>query len=409
MSGLYDVAVIGGGVVGCSVLHELTSSGYRCVLLEKNSGLVSEASAGNSGMLHTGFDALEKTELSCIQYTQKNIWDVLHKTGIPYHKIGATMIGWNEEQKSKLQEIRQKSEVAGTKGTREISISTLYQMEPHVRHGAHGALWIPEETVVDPWLTAVTLAHQARRKNATILTDTVFEGCQYNGSHMTLNTNKGHLNTKCAVNSAGVYGDIVDIIAGCPNFRIKPRKGQYMMYSQKAHGLINSSILPVPTGKGKGIIVFKSVYDNVIVGPTAEETDIRSKPPIDDSVTKRLMTVADNVVPKLHENRVVRMYTGVRPATDIKDYQLHCDVKRKWITAGGIRSTGLSGCLGIAHMVLEMVREQLGIEASYSENRTLTRQNVVMETNGTAMIDGIHYEVTHPIALCKRERTPSLL
>lgn len=71
------------------------------------------------------------------------------------------------------------------------------------------------------------------------------------------------------------------------------------------------------------------VYDNVIVGPTAEETDIRSKPPIDDSVTKRLMAVADTIVPKLPENRIVKMYTGVRPATDIKDYQLHCNNKRQ--------------------------------------------------------------------------------
>lgn len=96
-----DVAVIGGGVVGCAVFFELNRLGFSCILLEKNKDLMSEASSGNSGMLHTGFDAPKNSlELHCIKRSQERVLDVFDKLGVPYSKNGSVMVAWNLEQKN---------------------------------------------------------------------------------------------------------------------------------------------------------------------------------------------------------------------------------------------------------------------------------------------------------------------
>ncbi|XP_045215472.2 glycerol 3-phosphate dehydrogenase-like [Mercenaria mercenaria] len=394
----YDVVIIGGGVCGCSVVFELSRRGYRCLLLEKNDTIVAEASAGNSGMLHTGFDALEKSiELDCIRRCQSKIFELTEKLGVPVRKIGATMVAWNEQQLARFPDIVSKCSAAGFDDVRQLSVSQLQQREPYLSNKGLGALWIPSEAVTDPWLLPVLLAHDARKKGAQIITKARVESCQWNGSVWEILSTHGGYRAKCVVNCAGLYGDIIDRLAGKSQFSIRPRKGQYTIYSQSARPLINSSIVPVPTSIGKGVIVFKSVYDNVVVGPTAENVDSRQRATIDGDICRRLHSVARDTVPLLNKHNVVGHYTGVRPATQFKDYIINADHERNWITVGGIRSTGLSACLGISEIVRELVETRIGLEPSRGACLTVSTPSVTFTKYGSAFIDGQEYCVKHPL------------
>uniref|UniRef100_K1PMN0 FAD dependent oxidoreductase domain-containing protein n=1 Tax=Magallana gigas TaxID=29159 RepID=K1PMN0_MAGGI len=376
MADVFDVIVVGGGIVGCAVVWEMTSYGYKCLLLEKNENLVSEASSGNSGMLHTGFDAVADTlELQCIQQTFPKMFGVLEGFGLPYNKIGATMVAWTQEQAQIIPTIAQRCRAAGVSFCTEISLSELYNREPGLRKQAQGALWIPGETVVDPWLTAISLAHDAKKKGAMIKTNAVVQNIsrtECERQRIQVMTSLGQFTGRVVINCGGLYGDIVNKLAGLQHFRISPKKGQYAVYPQKVGHHINSSILPIPTSKGKGEIIFKTVYGNVVVGPTFEDSASRARPESDAGTIRRLVRLGESCVPGLEG----------------------C-----WITVGGIRSTGLSGSLGISDKVRRLVLHQHALEPSGPRRTGLERMDIKFVPPCHARIDDVLYTVTHPITL----------
>ncbi|XP_046544009.1 uncharacterized protein MG039 homolog isoform X2 [Haliotis rubra] len=397
---VFDVILIGGGVVGCATAFHLANMGYSCALLEKNDNVLSEASSGNSGMLHTGFDAPQGSlELTCIKLCQQRIYHTLDKLGVPYTRLGASMVAWDNIQGQKLQEIQKMSEDKHIPDIYNITASELYQMEPNLCRQAHSALWIPGETIVDPWHVPVALLHHSRRQGAQVWTNCKVLSCsrQSYGS-WTVTTNKNTLKCKAVINCAGLHGDEVDKLAGKHDFHIRPRKGQYIVYGSHKGSLINSSILPVPTDKTKGVIAFKSVYNNLIIGPTAEDVVERSIPAPDPLIKARLLHHAQKTIPNLIGCDVIGEYTGVRPATQFKDYQITSDQTRQWITVGGIRSTGLSGCLGIADHVGHLVKEDLQLEPTQGRSHRISRVDLTfLPAQQTATADGCTYYMTHPI------------
>ncbi|KAL8615935.1 hypothetical protein ACOMHN_034611 [Nucella lapillus] len=397
-----DVVVVGGGIVGCSVFFELDRLGFDCVLLEKNDNLISEASSGNSGMLHTGFDAPENSlELECIQRCVKRIFGTLDALGVPYSQNGSIMVAWNSQQVSRLEEIRSSSLAKGVDKVFHLPLEELYRREPNLRQHAHGALWIPDETVLEPNLYGLLLAHHARKHGAKILTSCKVEGYEVNGNgRSVVHTTRGPVVGKVVINCAGLYGDKVENMAGLDTFLIKPRKGQYTVFGNRTGHLINSSILPVPTEKTKGIIVFKTVHNNVIVGPTAEDVESRQRAPIDPHITKRLLELGRQTVPKLTSWVPGGHYTGVRPATQVKDYQIRAYPDRQWITVGGIRSTGLSASLGIAEYVADLVQNDLKMEPSHGTSWGVEESSDWKLMPGPALsVDGQLYGLCHPITL----------
>jgi glycerol-3-phosphate dehydrogenase len=94
----FDIAVIGGGVVGLAILRRFAISGLSCVLLEKGADILSGASKGNSALLHTGFDAPAKSlELQCMQAGYEEYLDIRQKLNLPLLETGALVVAWNED------------------------------------------------------------------------------------------------------------------------------------------------------------------------------------------------------------------------------------------------------------------------------------------------------------------------
>lgn len=147
----FDVAVVGGGVVGCAILHEFTSLGLSCILCEKEENLVSGASSGNSGTLHTGFDApLDSLELSCLQRARGLNESFFFNNNIPYRKSGGFIVAWNEKDLDKLPELVAKAHKAGVTDVRQVTANELLEKEPQLNHKALDAVYVPGESLVDP-------------------------------------------------------------------------------------------------------------------------------------------------------------------------------------------------------------------------------------------------------------------
>ncbi|XP_066303386.1 glycerol 3-phosphate dehydrogenase-like isoform X2 [Branchiostoma lanceolatum] len=391
---VYDVAIIGGGAVGCAIVHELTGRGLKTVLCEQNSQLVQEASAGNSGIVHTGFDATPSTiEHQCLEDARILNKTIYNKYNLPFEERGALLVAWNQDQMSKLPSLLKSAHNNGVTGARLISRADLLRREPHLNPAALGAMIIPGELVVDPWLIPITLAHKAWMQGSMIMRDCkVLGGHLETGSHWLLETSRGPIKSRVVINCTGLQGDLVEAINQPSPFEIHPRKGQFAVFDQSAANLLHSIILPVPTERTKGVLVFPSVYGNIVVGPTAEDQTARENPQVHPKVIDELVAYAHFVLPQLAEHPVVATYAGLRPATQTKDYHFIVDRDRGWVTVGGIRSTGLSACLAIARRVANAIPTSKP-HITYPEQRPEIRRIA----DDTVEMDGVSYHLTHPL------------
>jgi glycerol-3-phosphate dehydrogenase len=358
---VFDIAVIGGGVVGCAVLRAFTLAGASSVLLERGADILSGASKGNSAILHTGFDApTGSLEHRCIREGYQEYLQIHEKLNLPLVKSSALMIAWTDEQARALPSIVDKAHANGVADVTRISLDELRRREPNLSPAAKGALHIPGESFIDPWSTPLAYVHQALANGARVYGLCEVRSGKFNNDFWRLKTSRGAVKARTVINCAGNFGDRVEEINRPSPFEIKPRKGQFLVYDKPAADLFNAIILPVPGKRTKGVLLFRSVFGNVLVGPTAEDQKNREFAGVTEEVLRELKKKGESILPNLAEQNIIATFAALRPATQFNDYQIQAMPDRGWITVGGIRSTGLSSSLGIAKYLLNLYEEAFG-------------------------------------------------
>ncbi len=352
-----DIAVIGGGVVGCAVARKMALDGAKTVLLEKSSDILAGASKGNSAILHTGFDAPPGTlEQQCVARGYKEYMEIKKDLNLPVLKTGALLAAWTEEEEGRFSSILDKARKNGVTDLCIISAKEARSMEPHLGQDLKSAIAVPREYVIDPWSAPLAYLTQAVENGSQALFNAQVKAGRFDGARWTLDTSQGLIRTKYVINCAGLYGDILDQnLLGDSRFTIRPRKGQFVVYDKAAARLLSSIILPIPTQRTKGIVLFPTIFGNIVVGPTAEEQESRDNASVKKETLISLGRRAARMIPALADMPVTATYAGIRPATEKPHYRIRHDRDRNWITLGGIRSTGLTGALGLAGHVSELI------------------------------------------------------
>lgn len=353
---VYDVAIIGAGIVGCAMARRLTLDGGKVVVLEKASDVLDGASKANSAILHTGFDAPPGSlEQTCIANGYREYLEIRESLGLPLLKTGAMVLAWNKEQLSKLGGLVAKAHMNGVTDVKLYSREKILEWEPQLSKSLKGGFVVPGEYLIDPWATAHAYIMQAMANGAELLRAAEVQSGTFDGDKWSLETTQGRVDAKQVVNCAGLYGDVIDqCLLGSSDFSIKPRKGQFVVFDKPASGLIKAVILPVPTSTTKGVVVFRTIFGNLAVGPTAEEQVSRTDASTETDTLKDLRAKGIEMIPALADYEVTTVYAGLRPATEFQDYQIKQHAAKNYITVGGIRSTGLSAALGIARHVASM-------------------------------------------------------
>jgi len=355
-----DVAVIGGGVVGCAVARRMTLQGASVVLLEKAPDILDGASKGNSAILHTGFDAPPGTlEWECVQAGYREYLEIRKSLNLPVLKTGALVAAWTEEEEARFPDILKKATDNDVQDLILLSRSEALTYEPNLSKDIRAAIFIPREYVIDPWSAPLAYLMQSLENGGQAFFNAGVNGGEFDGKDWRLETEQGIVKTRYVINSAGLYGDILNRdVLGSSDFEIKPRKGQFVVFDKAANGLVKSIILPVPTKRTKGIVLFPTIFGNLMVGPTAEEQEERNDASVDKETLNALQAQAIEKIPELANMPVTATYAGIRPATERPEYRITEDTERNWVTLGGIRSTGLTSALGIAQHVSNLLKTQ---------------------------------------------------
>ena len=353
-----DVAVVGGGVVGCAIARELTRFELRVTLLEAGPDVGAGTSKANTALLHTGFDAKPGTlESRLVARGYELLGAYAERVGIPVERTGALLVAWNDEQLAKLPGILENARANGSGDLREVGVEELYSREPHLGPGARGGIEVPGEGLVCPFTTPLAYA-----------TEAVLAGCDLRRSTPVTSVSRlerggfglaipgGELTARYLVNAAGLRSDQLDRMLGHDRFTVTPRRGELIVFDKLARPLVSHILLAVPTKVTKGVLIAPTVFGNVMLGPTAEDVERK-----DDTDSTRpgldyLRSEGARIMPELLEHEVTAVYAGLRAATEHTDYQLSVHAPEGYACVGGIRSTGLSASMAIA----EHVRDELG-------------------------------------------------
>lgn len=382
----YDVLVIGGGVVGLAVLRAATLQGYRCALVEAEADLLRGASSANSGIACTGVDASPGTlERALIRDSISQLRPFLKKHRIPYRECGSLVCQWDwdkvgrdKKYESPLSKVLAESLDAGDIQARKLTPNDVGVLEPNISTLCVGAVHIPGEIVLDSWLFSIALAAHARENGATIYTNfefdpedswfdyeqgiwNAFRKTDYD--HITAGCPIELIRAKAIVNATGIVADLVQAAnndVNPPHWRAAPRRGQYRVFHANDYTYISRPIQPVPTQRTKGIFLYTSLYDHIVVGPTAEDQESRFDRSIDSRVGDELTSLALRIIPDLDPHtQFLGEYVGIRPGTDHRDYQIFLTAKSNWVVAAGIRSTGLTASLGIGRHITNLLQSIL--------------------------------------------------
>lgn len=357
--GKYDVAVIGGGVVGCAVARRFSLEGAKVVLLESGGDILSGASKANSAILHTGFDAPQSSlELECMQTGYQEYMDIRAHLNLPILKTGAAVVAWDEYDEAQLDAIVVHAKANNVDDVEQISRSTLLRLEPALSAQARSAVLVPREYVIDPWSAPLAYVQQAMAHGASVMRQTEVTGGCLEGGIWQLTTTRGTLEVGTVINCAGLFGDLLEQkLLGETHFQIRPRKGQFVVFDKAAAKFIHRIILPVPSDYSKGIVLTRTVFGNLLVGPTAEEQEDRCDTKTEGGVLHKLVEAAVNRIPALAGMPVTATYAGLRPATERKEYRIKFISEHNWISVGGIRSTGLTASLGLARHIYGLYQQ----------------------------------------------------
>jgi len=355
--------------------RQFTLEGATVLVLEKGTDILDGASKGNSAILHTGFDAPpDSVEHACIVAGYQEYLNIRSKLKLPLLETGALVTAWNQNEENLLTGILEKAHINGVTDAKIISAKETRGLESELSPNVKASIHVPREFVIDPWTAPTVYMLQAIENGAKLLCNAEVQSGEFDGAKWKIKTSQGTATAPTVINCAGLYGDKLDeMLIGKSAFEIRPRKGQFLVYDKVASQLIKSIILPVPNEITKGVVVCRTAFGNVLVGPTAEEQKSRDDASVTTEELLGLKAKGEEIIPALVDIPITATYAGIRPATQFKDYCIEAFQDKQYISVGGIRSTGLSGALGIAHHVF---KQYSGFGKSHAPVSVISYPNV---------------------------------
>ncbi|KXG76969.1 L-2-hydroxyglutarate oxidase LhgO [Fervidicola ferrireducens] len=361
---MVDVVIIGGGVVGCMIARELSRYQLKTVLLEKEDDVASGTSKANSAIIHAGYDAKPGTLKAKLNVRGNPLFDkICSELDVPFKRIGSLVVALNEEEIRVLEELMERGKTNGVPGLEIISREKLLEMEPNINRQARAALYAPTAGIICPYELTIALAENACQNGVEIKLNSPVLGIGVeNEGVLAVRTPGETIYTRYIINAAGLFADEISRMAGAEDYRITPRKGEYLIFDRRFGGIVSRAIFPTPTKISKGILVCPTVDGNFFIGPNSNDVREKDDVAVTQQGIEEIIKGARKLVPDLPLKHVIASFAGLRAVSDTDDFVIMASKKVKgFINVGGIQSPGLSSAPAIAEMVLEILKEE-GLE-----------------------------------------------
>ena len=366
----YDYIIIGAGVVGSMVARWLSRYQADILLIDKEVDLGMGATSANSAIVHPGYDP-EPGSLKALTNVHANpMWDQLSaELNFAFERPGDLVVAVGEHELPAVEKLYQQGIKNGVPGMKIISAAEMRELEPLINPEVSGALWASTGGMCDPFQVTIAAAENAVMNGAEVLLKAEFLDFLMEGSRVIgVRTSRGDYFARWVINAAGLYSDFVMHKASIrPEFEITPRKGEYFVFDS-AEIKTRHIYFPVPTEKGKGILVTNTVHGNTIVGPNANIIDDKEDTSSTKAGLEEIAEGANKLIPSIKLRSVIATFAGLRPMGNARSLNPAIDYHHDFVieipqqvqglvNLGGIESPGLTAAPAIAEMVVELLKD----------------------------------------------------
>lgn len=414
---MWDVVIVGAGVVGAMIARELSRFQIEVLLLEKEADVSCGASKANSGIVHGGFDDKQGTMKSKLVRLGNQAYEKLNEElNFGYLKCGSLVLAFNEMEVLHLEELLKNGQMNGIEHLEILNREAVLKMEPHVNKEVVAALYCPESGITSPYELVIALVENAIANGVALkLNEEVVDikmqqpNLEVNERHYLVRTQKEQYRTRNIINCAGVYSDHIARMVGDDFFNIIPRRGEYVLLNKVQGKMVNRVLFQTPTAAGKGILVTRTYHGNLMLGPNAQEIDDKSDVSTNLEALSYIVETARKTVPDFDLKQQITSFSGIRATSDRKDFIIEESVSKGFFHVAGIESPGLTSSPAIAAYVIELMRKsgvQFNEKGRFNPNRLPIIQNKELPFDGSLS----HEEPTkHIVCRCEKVTEAEIL
>ena len=370
---MYDVAIIGCGVIGASLAYSLARYDLKVLILERENDVAMGTTKANSAIVHAGYDPEPGTLMAKLNVQGSEMMEELcRKLSVEYKRIGSLVLGFDEADQKTLAKIYDNGVKNGVPGLKMLSAAEVKEMEPALAENVVSALYAPSAAIVDPWGLCIAEAEVAVREGAVLKLRSEVTGIQDKAEGCEITTKSGTYEARFVVNCAGVDAEGVYRMVAEPAFKTLPNRGAYYLLDKSSGDLVNHVIFQCPSKVGKGVLVAPTVHGNLIVGPNAEDVSGAKDKGVTTAALDAVAVAARKSVPGVDLRQSIRNFAGVRANTTLSDFGFEATSAHVFHTMG-IKSPGLSAAPAIGEYVVEKLAG-MGLELKEKAAFNGTRQ-----------------------------------
>lgn len=395
MNPRYDVLVIGAGVIGCSVARELSRYRLSIGVLEKGPDVCMETSSRNSAVLHAGYNNKTGSLMAKFCVEGNRTFDQAAKElDIPYRRTGKLVVGFTDEDREKLEGLKEQGERNGIEGIKIVERDFIDRKAPYV--GGNFAMWSPTTAILSPFQFTFGMAENAASNGARFFFDSEVTGITHGHFHGSsfvpdfpaqavekssetasgaydpdggylVETKSGQFFCRWVINCAGLGSDKISSMLGIDEYTLYPCRGEYFILDKNLSHMLPLPAYPVPNIKtgGLGIHLTPTLDGNIMVGPSTEYIDSREDYSATQAVMDMLIEDGGRIFPYLKKESFIRNFAGIRPKLappgvgGFHDFVIERrdSLAPHAVNLVGIESPGLTSAVPIAHEVIRLMKE----------------------------------------------------
>jgi glycerol-3-phosphate dehydrogenase len=355
---MYDFIIIGAGVIGANIARELSRYPYQILVLEKENDIANHQTVANSAIIHSGHDP--ETELKARLCVWGNaLYHELQKDlDIPLLKTGAFVVAHDMDEENKLKELYFRALKNQVPNLEILSGDQARKLEPRLSQSVTKVLSLPTTMVTYPWEVAFACMENAITNGVTFQKNSEVTSIKHHQDYYEITINQNTtVQTKHVITAAGIFADhVAKMVEDEVLFEIQPRKGEYFVLDRKAKGLFSHVLYPLPTKKGKGVLIVPQVHGNILLGPTSVSQDEREIVSTSKDGLNQIKEDLKNLSNQIPYDLVIRSFAGIRATSSYKDFFIQESKSHQgFYHVAGIDSPGLTAAPAIAKYLVDQI------------------------------------------------------
>ncbi|MEG2192667.1 MAG: NAD(P)/FAD-dependent oxidoreductase [Oscillospiraceae bacterium] len=401
---MFDVIIIGCGVVGAACAYNLSKFDLKVGILEAENDVAIGTTKANSAILHAGYDPAPGTLMAKFNVRGNLLTkEICKKLQVKCEEIGSLVVAFSPPELEKINELYSRGIKNGVPNMEIWDRDTLLSSEPNLAQNALGALYAPSAAIVDPWDLCLAMAQTAVKNGAELFLENRVLSIKKLPVGFLIATDKGEFETATIFNASGIFAEEVHNMVAKPAFKIRPHSGQYYLLDKGEGERVHHVIFQCPIGDTKGVLVAPTVHGNLIVGPDSTLVEGENLKTTSHGLSM-VRQAAQKSVPQVDFRQNIRNFAGLRAVSDKEDFIIgQAPDAKGFFDLSGIKSPGLTAAAAIGEYSVQLLKEY-GISLQEKENYCDKRQKLRFnELSQAEKIQAIKQNPSYAKVICRCE------